>query len=176
MKSNRIPWLIITNNLLLSKHMLLIQMKLPSWNMIFFFLQKGRKVPQKKPCPSSTRFGVYCNHESVKWYINLCWYVHSDHHLFLQYLGSINTCGSEQEEDPQNVVTKRRKVVNETEEECTNDIENKILDENTGIFLHFSLICILDLKLCQIIVNEDNMIHICGFRCKYRKIWSSFTY
>lgn len=88
----------------------------------------------------------------------------------MQYLGSINTCGSEQEEDPQNVVTKRRKVVNETEEECTNDIENKILDENTGIFLHFSLICILDLKLCQIIVNEDNMIHICGFRCKYRKI------
>ncbi|XP_023769608.1 uncharacterized protein LOC111918179 [Lactuca sativa] len=48
-----------------------------------------------------------------------------------KYLGSINTCGSEQEEDPQNVVTKRRKVVNETEEECTNDIENKILDENT---------------------------------------------
>ncbi|KAI3516868.1 hypothetical protein L1887_15977 [Cichorium endivia] len=48
-----------------------------------------------------------------------------------KYLGSINTIGSEQEKDPQNVILKKRKVVDETKDECTNDIKNKILEENT---------------------------------------------
>lgn len=51
-----------------------------------------------------------------------------------KYLGSINTCDTKEEDDqdPQNVVSKRRKVVtSETEEESIDNIENKILDENS---------------------------------------------
>ncbi|XP_024961947.1 uncharacterized protein LOC112502301 [Cynara cardunculus var. scolymus] len=53
--------------------------------------------------------------------------------ILYKYVGSINTCSSEGEEDPQNVVPKRRKVVvSEAKEECTKHTENKILDETTG--------------------------------------------
>lgn len=47
-----------------------------------------------------------------------------------KYLGALNTCSSEGEEDPQNV-TKRRKVVVSETEECINDIENK--NENNDV-------------------------------------------
>ncbi|KAK9063832.1 hypothetical protein SSX86_017704 [Deinandra increscens subsp. villosa] len=50
-----------------------------------------------------------------------------------KYLGAINTCDFEAEEDPQNIVAKRRKVVMAETEECVNDIENKTLSENNGV-------------------------------------------
>lgn len=78
----------------------------------------------------------FTNRDCVQWYMNFCWYaLEVITFYFLQYLGSINTCDTKEEDDhdPQNVVSKRRKVVvSETEEESINNIENKILDENTG--------------------------------------------
>ncbi|KAF5795377.1 putative THUMP domain-containing protein [Helianthus annuus] len=49
-----------------------------------------------------------------------------------KYLGAINTRDSIAEEDPQNIVSKRRKVVTTGTEECTNDVENEALNENNG--------------------------------------------
>ncbi|KAI7758204.1 hypothetical protein M8C21_027669 [Ambrosia artemisiifolia] len=49
-----------------------------------------------------------------------------------KYLGAIDTCDSEAEKDPQNIATKRRKVVLSETEKCVNDVENKTLDENNG--------------------------------------------
>ncbi|PWA93296.1 hypothetical protein CTI12_AA072020 [Artemisia annua] len=50
-----------------------------------------------------------------------------------KYLGSINTCISEGEKDPQNVDPKRRKIAVSGTEECVNDIQHKIPDENNGV-------------------------------------------
>ncbi|KAI3817086.1 hypothetical protein L1987_10873 [Smallanthus sonchifolius] len=49
-----------------------------------------------------------------------------------KYLGAINTCNPEAEEDPQNIVSKKRKVIMTKTEECINGIENKILNESIG--------------------------------------------
>ncbi|XP_076905953.1 uncharacterized protein LOC143573063 [Bidens hawaiensis] len=49
-----------------------------------------------------------------------------------KYLRTINTCDSITEEDPQDIIPKRRKVVTTETEECIKDIENKTLNENNG--------------------------------------------
>ncbi|KAM0043455.1 putative THUMP domain-containing protein [Helianthus debilis subsp. tardiflorus] len=49
-----------------------------------------------------------------------------------KYLGAINTRDSITEEDPQNIVSKRRKVATTGTEECSNDVENEVLNENNG--------------------------------------------
>ncbi|KAI3730466.1 hypothetical protein L1987_61636 [Smallanthus sonchifolius] len=49
-----------------------------------------------------------------------------------KYLGAITTCNPEAEEDLQNIVSKRRKVIMTETEEYINGIENKILNENNG--------------------------------------------
>ncbi|KAK1416320.1 hypothetical protein QVD17_32109 [Tagetes erecta] len=49
-----------------------------------------------------------------------------------KYLGAINTRNSAAEEDPQNGVPKRRKIVVTETEEGVNDLETKILNEDNG--------------------------------------------
>nr|GEV57102.1 reverse transcriptase domain-containing protein [Tanacetum cinerariifolium] len=63
-----------------------------------------------------------------------------------KYIGSINTCISEGEKDPQSVDPKRRKIAVGEIQECVNDIEHKIPDENNAAargFVHLEELRVL---------------------------------
>lgn len=81
-----------------------------------------------------------------------------------KYFGSINTCGSEQEEDPQNIISKRRKLVD------SNDIENKILNENTDENIErsepLSLIKLTKSGLLLLTFSHDHCVDVVGILSK----------